>query len=174
MEEKTPSAGQSALYYALFLSIAMIVTHLILYLADLQTETVGIVISVAVVLVGIVLVILDFRNKKCGGYISYGKAVKIGFLSMLFAGFFVAGYTFIYHTYINPGELQEVKLERSQEIYNQGMESGQEAQAIKMIEYFVNPLTATISAIISNALFGIIISLIVAIFVKKEENVSLL
>jgi hypothetical protein len=172
MEEKTPSAGQSALIYALLLSGAMIVIHLILYLVDMQTETVGIVISVVVIIAGIVLVQLDYK-KKLGGFISYGQAVKIAFLSMLFAGFVMAAYTFVYHSYINTSELQETKLERIQEIYNNEMDAESEATAINMIEYMVNPVSAAISAIISNALFGIIIALITGIFIKKDENVSL-
>ena len=174
MEEKTASAGQSALYYALLAGIAFILIHLILYIANLGGENiVGQIISFVVFIVAIVMIQLDFRNKKLGGFISYGKAVKIGFLSILFASFIVAIYMFIYLSYINPGEMAQKLLEGQQEVYNMGLPSDQEAEWIKMQDYIHNPISYGIFTIIMYALLGILFSLITAIFIKKEEKVSL-
>lgn len=173
MEEKSPSAGQSALYYGLIVGVAMIVVHLILFLASMQKETAGIIISLAVITAGIVFVSLDYRNKKLNGFISYGKAVKIGFLTMLFAAFIVAAYTFVYHSYINPNDIQEAKIEAAQQIYNYGLDPEAEAQQLKIQEYVHTPIVYAVGAIFSYAILGIIIALITSIFVKKEENVSL-
>jgi len=171
--ERTASAGQSALYYALLAGIAFILTHLILYIADIGDTTPGQVINFVVFIVAIVIIQLNFRNKKLGGYISYGKAVKIGFLSMLFASFIVAIYMFIYLSYINPGEMAQRLLDAQQEIYNMGMSPEQEAQSLEMQEYIHTPTVYAIFTIVGYAVMGIILSLITAIFVKKEEKVSL-
>lgn len=168
-----PSAGQSALYYGLLFGVAMILMHLILFLTDMQQSTFGIVVSVIVMLAGIVLAQLDYRNKKWNGYIAYGKAFKIGFLTMLFAAIIVTIYTYIYHVYINPSDLIAVKNERIQEIYNGGYTPEQEAQAIKYIERFVTPVISTVSAFASYLVLGAVISLITSIFIKKEEQTSL-
>lgn len=173
MEEKSPSAGQSALFYGLLLGVAMIVVHLILYLANIQKETSGIVVSFIVMIAGVVLASLDYRNKKLKGFISYGKAVKIGFLTMLFAAFIVAPYTFVYHGYINTNDILEAKIEATQDIYNMGMESEQEEQWIKIQEFVHTPLVYAGGALLTYPFFGIIIALITSIFIKKEENVSL-
>lgn len=168
-----PSAGQSALYYGLLFGVAMIIMHLVLFLFDMQRDTVGIVVSVIVMVGGIALAQTDYRNKKWKGYITYGKAFKIGFLSMLFAAIIVTVYTYIYHMYINPADLVAAKNERIQEIYNAGYSPEQEAQAIKYIESFVTPLVSTVSAFVSYLIFGVIISLVTSIFIKKEEKTSL-
>lgn len=173
MEQKTASAGQSALYYALLAGIAFILTHLILYIADLSQDTVGQVISFVIFVAAIVVIQLDFRNKKLGGFISYGKAVKIGFLSILFASIIVAIYMFIYLSSINPGELAQRLLDAQQEIYNYGLSPEQEAQQLGIQEFVHTPIMYSIFTIVGYAVMGIIISLITAIFVKKEEKVSL-
>jgi hypothetical protein len=173
MEEKTASAGQSALYYALLTGVALILTHLILYIAGISQDTVGQVISFVIFVLAIIVVQLDFRNKKLGGFISYGKAVKIGFLSILFASVIMAIYMFIYLSYINPGEMTQRLLDAQQQIYNYGLSPEQEASQLEMQEYIHTPTVYAIFTIVGYAVMGIVVALITAIFVKKEEKVSL-
>ncbi len=173
MEAKTPSAGQSALYYALLIAVALIVLHLVLYLVEQSRETLGMAISTIAFLAAIVVVQLDYRNKKCGGFISYGRAVKIGFLSVLIASIFVAVYMFIYLSYINPGEMQQALLDAQQQVYNYGLSPEQEAQSLEMQDMIHTPAVYAGGTILSYAFMGIIFSLITAIFIKKEEQVSL-
>jgi len=173
MEDKTPSAGQSALYYALLIGVALIVVHLILFLLDQTKETPGMIISTAVFIIAIIVVQLDYRNKKLGGFISYGRAVKIGFLSILFASFIMAIYMFIYLTQINPGEMQQALLDAQQQVYNYGLSPEQEASQIKMQESIHTPIVYALGTILGYAFMGIIVSLITSIFIKKEEQVSL-
>lgn len=173
MEAKTPSAGQSALYYGLLIAVALIVLHLVLYLVEQSRETLGMAISTIAFLAAIVVVQLDYRNKKCGGFISYGRAVKIGFLSVLIASIFVAVYMFIYLSYINPGEMQQTLLDAQQTVYNYGLSPEQEAQSLELQEMIHTPVVYAVGTILSYAIMGIIFSLITAIFIKKEEQVSL-
>lgn len=173
MEEKIPSAGKSALYYGLVLGVALVVISLILYLVEQQKEVAGIVIGSVALIAGIVMVQLDYRNKKLGGYITYGKAVKIAFLTMIFAGIIVASYTYVYHSYINTNDLLETKTEKIQDIYNKGYDAATEEQAIKYIEMSTTPLTSAIGVVIFYPILGVIIALISSIFIKKEEHVSL-
>lgn len=173
MEEKKPSAGKSALYYGLLLAVALIIVHLVLYIADFHKSTGGFVISMLVLAAGIVVASLDYRNKKLGGFISYGQAVKIGFLTVLFASFIVAIYTFVYHSNINPGDIQQAKIEAAEWIYEMDYDSEQEEQSLKWADKMNTPVTYAVVAIFMYALIGIVMALIISIFIKKEEYVSL-
>ena len=173
MEEKTPSAGQSALYYGLMLAVLFIVVHLVLYIAGQNKETVGQVISLIIFIGAVIFVQLDYRNKKCGGFISYGRAVKIGFLSVLFSSVIVAIYMFIYLSFINPAEIQQALIDAQQQIYEMGMSSDEEAQALKFQEYIHTPATYAIFTPFGYAFMGIIVALITSIFIKKDEKVNL-
>jgi hypothetical protein len=173
MEFTKPSAGQAALYYGLLLGVALIVVHLVLYLLNLQKETAASIVSVLVTIAGISLAALDYRNKKWNGYISYGKAVKIAFLTILFAAIIGAAYTFVYHSYINTADIQEAKITAQQRIYEMQMEPAQEAQALKWQDYIHTPLVYSLLSIFFNLLIGIVLALLVAIFIKKEEKPSI-
>ena len=173
MEDIKPSAGQSALYYGLLLAVVFILVHLVLYLVDQNKETAGIIVSVVIFIAGVVVVQLDYRNKKCGGFLSYGRAVKIGFLSVLFASFMVAVYMFVYLSYINPGEMLQAKTDAIQDIYNMGMDPEGEAQAVKIQEFVHTPVVYALFTILGYAFMGIIAALITSIFIKKDEQVSL-
>ncbi len=173
MEEKKPSAGTSAIYYGLLLAVALIIVHLILYIADFHQSTGGFVVSMLVLAAGIVIASLEYRNKKLGGYISYGKAVKIGFLTVLFASFIVAAYTFVYHNTINPGEMQQAKIKATQKIYDMNMDDAQETEALKWADYMNTPVVYAVGAIFMYALIGIVMALITSIFIKNEEPLSL-
>ena len=173
MEEIKPSAGQSALYYGLLLAVVFILVHLVLYLVDQSKETAGIIVSVVIFIAGVVVVQLDYRNKKCGGFLSYGRTVKIGFLSVLFASFMVAVYMFIYLSYINPGEMLQAKTDAIQDVYNMGMDPDGEAQAVKIQEFVHTPIVYALFTIVTYAFMGIIAALITSIFIKKDEQVSL-
>lgn len=173
MEEKLPSAGQSALYYGLLYAVAAIVLHLVLYLTDLGESTVGMVLGIVVMIGAIVIAQLNYRNVKWGGYITYGKAVKIGFLTLLFSSFIIAIYMYIYYDFINPGEILQRKTEAIQGIYDYGMDPESEDQAVRMQEMVHTPLVYGVFTIFTYAVWGIIISLITAIFIKKEKDASL-
>ena len=173
MEETKPSAGQSALYYGLLIAVVLILVHLVLYLVEQSEETAGMIISGIVFIAAVVVVQLDYRNKKCGGFLSYGRTVKIGFLSVLFASFMVAVYMFVYLSYINPGEMLQAKTDAIQDVYNMGMDSEGEAQWLKIQEYIHTPIVYAAGTILSYAFIGIIVALITSIFIKKDEQVSL-
>jgi prepilin signal peptidase PulO-like enzyme (type II secretory pathway) len=173
MDFTKPSAGQSALYYGLLLGVALIVVHLILYLLDLQRETAASIVTIAVTIAGMALAAMDYRNKKWKGFISYGKAVKIAFLTILFASIIFAAYTFVYHSFINPADIQETKLKAIQDVYNMGMEPAQEEQALKWQDYIHTPQVYFFITIFFNLFIGIILALLIAIFIKKEEKPSI-
>jgi hypothetical protein len=164
-----PSAGLSALVYGLLLSVVMIVAYLLLYLLDYNKSAVATIIPILLLVAGVALASADYRNKKLGGFISYGKAVKIGFLTVLFAAFVIAVYTFVYHSAINPGELNQLKKDSILAIYNMDLEPEKEAQAVQMQKYIFNPLTFSVISIFSLAFFGIIIALITSIFIKRDQ-----
>ena len=173
MEENSPSAFKATLLYGLLLGAALVVLQLVLFLIDMHKDTAATYIFLVFMLTGVVLAILDYRNKKLNGFISYGKSVKIGFLTMFFASILVAVYTYLFYTAISPGDLQEIRLEQAQNVYNQNLDPDAEAQAIKWQNYFISPVVLSFSMILYYAVVGILMSLFASIFLKKEEKVTL-
>ena len=173
MEEKSPSAFKSALGYGIYIGMGMVVLNLVLFLFNMHMDDITFYLMLVLILVGVTLTSMDYRNKKLGGYMTYGQAVKIGFLTILMASFVYAVYQYIFYIWISPGDLQQIEVEGTQEIYRRELDPEQEAASLELLEYVVNPLVLSLGALIRFTIFGLIISLFTGIFLKKEEKVTL-
>lgn len=173
MEENSPSAFKATIIYGILLGVAMVVVHLVMFLLDMHKQQTTFYITLVLTLIGMALAIIDYKNKKLNGYISYGKAVKIGFLTILFASIVGAVYTYIFYAAISPGDLQDISLEQTQNIYNQNLDPDAEAKALEMQGYFLTPFAMAISNIVTYSFIGILIALFISIFLKKDEKVNL-
>ncbi len=175
-----PSAGQAALYYGLIFAAGMIISHLIMYLADIKNESIAFGVFIVLMAVGIILASLNYRNKKWKGFISYGKAVKIGFLTVLFGAILVTPYTIVFNAYVDKSQIVEQRIEAKSSLDAQfpnaktdPEQKKQRAVAEKWIDYMVSPVSYGVFGLLAYAFFGIIISLLTSIFIKRDENVRL-
>lgn len=175
-----PSAGQSALYYGLIFAAGMIISDLVLYLADVKNDGVSFAVFIILTAIAVILASLDYRNKKWGGYITYGKAVKIGFLTVLFGAILITPYTIVFNAYVDNSEIVEQRIEAKKSLDAQfpnartdPEQKKQRATAEKYIDYSVSPVSFGIIGLFMYAFFGIIISLLTSIFIRKDENVRL-
>ena len=173
MEEMKPSAGQSALFYGLILSAGVILLHLILFLFDASIFKPGFLLLLLILAVGISFVSYDYRNKKWGGYITYGKAVKIGFLSVLFSSVLIAIYNWMFYTYIDDALVVKVQDFLITAIKDFEMDTEEKAEALVAIPKYYNAVSGAIATVFLFAFWGIIISLITSTFIKKEKQLSL-
>ncbi len=173
MEEMKPSAGQSALFYGLILSAGVILLHLILFLLDESIYKPGFLLLLLILAVGISFVSYDYRNKKLGGYITYGKAVKIGFLSVLFSSVIIAIYNWVFYTYIDDALVVKVQNYLITALEKADMDPEKKAEALAAIPQFYNAVSGAIVTVFLFAFWGIIISLITSIFIKKDKQLSL-
>jgi hypothetical protein len=114
--------------------------------------------------------IRSYRNNYLGGYITYGQAVGAGVIICLYSSIIGAIFTYILYTYIDP-ELTAKQLAFTEELYaKRGMPQEAMDAALNMAKKLQKPIITAISGILGGVFFGTILSLIVAIFVKKEGN----
>jgi len=173
MEDIKPSAGQSALYYGLILSVGVIFLHLILFIFDGGILKPGFLLLLVILAVGISYVSYDYRNNKWGGYITYGKAVKIGFLSVLFSSVLIAIYNWVFYTYIDDALVLKVQNYLITALEKADMDREDKAEALVKIPQYYNAVLGAIATVFFFAFWGIIISLITSIFIKKDKKISL-
>lgn len=167
--EKKPSIVMVCLGYGVIISLAIIVLSLILFLLNLDQNKPLQFLSYAILIGGIILSQINFRNKYSGGYIEYGKAFLVGMLSSLFLSVIMGIYTWIFFKYIDPGAMEEVMLQTEQQMLDRGMTDMEIEQGMAMASKFQSVGMFTFFAVFGNFVVGIIISLITAIFVKKEN-----
>ena len=158
--------------YALILTIASAVFNLALYFTGFQTEKlavgqylqwIGFIIMIVVLFLGIKAV----REESPGKYMSYGKGVGSGVLISLFSGLMSAVYTFIHFKFVNT-EFVDYNMQLVRAKWEQaGMSADQMEKAEGFARMFMGPVAIAIMTPIMAVFFGLIISLILSIFLKR-------
>lgn len=172
--ENQKSVIKPSLTYGLYLGIALILFSLIMYLLDVDRESKLMWLSYLIMAGGLFWAMISFRDQINGGFVTYGKAFATGFWTTLFAAILGTIFTYIYVTMIDPGMIEEILLNAEDQILesNPNMSDEQLEQALSMTEKFTSPIMITIWGFIANIIFGTILSLIIAIFVKREGPVE--
>jgi hypothetical protein len=167
--EKKPSLFLVCLGYGVIIALAIIVLTLILFLLNLDQNKPLQFLSYFLLIGGIILSQFNYRNKYSDGYIEYGKAFMIGMLTSLFLALIMGVWTYIFFNLIDPGAMEEVMLQTEQQMLDRGMTDMEIEQGMKMASMFQSVGWMTFFAVLGNYIIGIIISLVTAIFVKKEN-----
>ncbi len=172
MDEKLKGAFGPSVLRGIYVGVALILFSLILYLTDVDRQSWIMYISYVIMALGLFWSIIEFRNKDLGGFCSYGKAFSAGFYTGLIASFIAAIYTFIYATSIDPGFAQEILLEAEENILatNPDMPDDQLEMALSMTEMMTSPIMMAVWGFVGNLFTSTILSLIIAIFAKRENN----
>ena len=171
MEEKKSAFGPSVIS-GIYLGIALIVFSLITFLLDVDMESPITYISYVILAIGLYWAIITFRDKHSGGFIDYKGAFGAGFYTGLFASFLLGIFTYIYVQYIDTGLVQEIliKAEEGMLEQNPNMSDEQIDQALSMTEMFTSPIMMGVWGFVGNLFVSTILSLIIAIFAKRENK----
>jgi putative Mn2+ efflux pump MntP len=159
--------------YALILSICQAVFSLVLYFTGYQTEKLAtgqylqwlaFIIMIVVLYLGIKAV----REEKPGQYLTYGQAVGAGTVISVISGLISGVYAFIHFKFINTSFADyQMEIIRGQWA-NAGMSEAQMEQAEGFTRMFLGPTIQLITTPIAVTLTGLVISLILAIFLKRN------
>jgi len=156
--------------YGVLIALAIIVLSLVLYLMDLDQNKSLQYLSYLILIGGIILVQINYRNKYSNGFIEYGKAFTVGMLSSVVLSVIMGVYTFVFFKYIDPGAMEEIMVQDEQQMMDRGMTDMEIEQGLAMAEKFQSAGMYTFFALAGNFIIGVVISLITAIFVKREDK----
>lgn len=173
MEENQQSTFSTSLMPGIFLGLALIVFSLILFLLDVDSQSKVNWISYLIMAGGLFWAMQTYRDKHMGGFATYGQVFGAGFWTGFIATVVATIFTYFYVSMINPGLLEEILLTAEEEMLNSGNEMSDEQleQALGFTEKFVaNPVAMTMWAFGANVILSLILSLIIAIFVKREDK----
>jgi hypothetical protein len=169
MEQKA-SIWKANLTSGLIIGLVGIVYTLVMWFMDLTFNRTQGYIYFALLIFLLYYFIKSYRDNYLSGYITYGQAVGAGVIICLFSAIIGAIFTYILYTIIDPG-LPAKQLAFTEELYTKrGMPQEAMDTALNMAKKFQKPVITAIMGVVGGVFFGTIISLIVAIFVKKEGN----
>ena len=171
-EEKKPNllAFQIAVIYAFYsMALTYVSESMGISGADPESTSVGvkalITLLTYVPFVAAILYVQIKHRTELGGRITFGRAFSAGFKMAAYAGLFVGLLTILYYKVISPGSLDKIMdaaIEKA---------DGNEAQleGMEMMSQYMAPMMA-FGIAVTFTLLGLIISLITAAIVKKENN----
>jgi hypothetical protein len=173
MEDKKQTVVSASMIYGLLVAVAVIIFSLIIFLLDTDSKSPLNYLSYVFIVAGVIYAQVNYRNKQLSGYITYGKAFMVGLMTMVFAAILVAIYTYINVTVIDPGIVEEARQIGEERMIKQGMTDLQIDQTFAMTGWMFSPAWMTFMVVAANIFVGAIISLITAIFIKKEDQTTM-
>ena len=169
MEEQR-SIWKETLKYGIILGLVSIVFSVLTYMLDLTGKSWLMWPSIIVSLVVLYLLLISYRDTVNNGYITYGKSVGAGVLMNLYAAILSAIYVYILFAFIDPGLVDKQMALAEDKLIAKGLPEGSIETALKMQAKFMKPWFMSLMTVVNAVFFGLIMSLLVSLFIKKEGN----
>ncbi len=175
METKKRSLFVNALYYGLILGAIFIVISLLVYVFDINMFTItfsifNLLLNIALVIILFILGANAYRDKSLGGKISYIQC----FLTMLIIGVvaYILSliYTYIFLKYWEPNMLSVYHDKAIEMLVKMGLSEEQMERALSRLEGKFTLSKSILTSVKNGAGMTIILSLLVALFVKKDKT----
>lgn len=182
MEEENATPGSVALRYGLIGGLVLVAIGLVTQITGMvdlsnpQSTTNRIInfFNYAVMIAIIVLAVKAYKEGN-SGFASFGRAFRVGFLTMLIIAGITLVWVLLYFGVIDTTMIDTiVEGAKEQMMEQQGMDEEQADQAMGFMGWMFNPVGMAITAAVSTVFMGAIFSLIVAAIMKKnppEETV---
>ena len=169
MEQKV-SVWKANLNNGFILAMIGIVYTLVMYFFDLLLNKTQGYIFMAVLIVMLFFLVKSYRDNYLKGYITYGQAVGAGAIIFLYYAVISAIFMYLLYKFIDPGLTDKQLVMVEEEILKRGLPQEAVDAGMKFQRKFLVPEIMAPFSIINNMVVGVIMSLLVAIFVRKEGN----
>ena len=115
--------------------------------------------------------IIQYREINNNGFITYAESLKLGTTVAFFSSIILTFYQFIYISYLDPHAMSEIIKITEQSMLQSNPEISDEEldMALEMTSKFMQPHWMMIMGMLSGTFMGFLYSLIISIFVKKED-----
>lgn len=174
MEEKVKAPfWKLALMYGAILGFVSVFISLIFYFIGMTTVSWTGWVTLVVSIVLLVYLMIQYRNVHLGGYASFGQIFLMVLVSAgIIATIITAVYTYLLYAVIDPGLIDQARIVAEERIMsNSRIPESMYDDLIERIEKNTTASYMIKAALIAGPIINAIIGLIVAAFLKKEEDV---
>jgi hypothetical protein len=169
MENKV-NPWKANLTNGLIMGLIGIVYSLVMYFFDLTLNKVQGWIFVALQFVILYFLVKMYRDNYKHGLLSYGEALGAGMIIFLYYSIIAAIFMYILYTLIDPNMVDKQMVMAEEELLKRGIPQDQIDMSMNVQKKIMIPEVLAPLSILGNMFYGLIISLIVAAFVRKEGN----
>jgi hypothetical protein len=169
MEEKV-NVWKANLTNGLILALEGIAFSLILYFLDLNlNKSVG-YINLPIQIGLLFFLLKSYRDNFMHGQITYGQSVGAGVVMFVYVAVIMAIYTYLLFAYIDPGLVSKSLAMSEEAMVKKGVPQAGIDAGMAMTAKFMKPGIMSIFSVFGTMIMGLIYSLIVSIFIKREGN----
>jgi hypothetical protein len=170
MENKSNSVNHMAMSYGLYMGLGLILNSVIFYVMGSPFSNYSGYITWAILIAGILLSMRAFRDNNAEAGVTYGRALGLGTLQSLFASIIMAFFSFILFKLVDNTLMDKLFAFTEEQLLHRGISEQQIDTMMAMSRKITTPLTYSLGQIFTLTFMGFIISLILAIFFKKEQT----
>lgn len=169
MEEKA-SVWKANLNSGLILGLIGVAYSLVMYFLDLTLNRNQGYFLLVILIIALYILLKSYRDNYLHGYITYGQAVGAGVVIFLYYAIITAIFVYILYTLIDPGLIAKQLANTEEMLEKRGMTQEALDAAMNIQKKIIKPGIMAPFSILGSMVTGVIMSLIVAIFVRKEGN----
>ncbi len=169
MEEKV-NVWKANLTNGLILALAGIAVSLIMYFLDLTLNKNAGYINIPIQITILFFLLKSYRDNNMHGQITYGQSVGAGVVIFLYFAIIMALYTYILYAVIDPGLVGKSLAMSEDAMVKRGMPQTAIDTGMAVTTKLMKPPVIALISIFGSMIAGVIYSLLVSIFIKKEGN----
>ncbi len=169
MEEKV-NIWKANLTNGLILALAGIAFSLLLYFFDLTLNKTVAYINVPIQLLILYFLLKSFRDNYMHGQITFGQSVGAGAVIFVYYSIIMAVFTYLLYAVIDPGLIKKSMAMSEELMEKRGMPQSAIDAGMAFTAKVMKPAIMAVFSIFGTMFFGVIYTLLVSIFVKKEGN----
>lgn len=168
--EQNVNVWKANLNNGLILGLIGIVYTLLVYFLDLSFNKYQGIIFLLIQIVILFYLVKSYRQNYMHGNISFGQALGAGVVICLYYAIIMAIFTYLLYTVIDTDLIGKQLAFAEEELLKRGIPQAQVDAGMAINSKIMKPAFMAPLSILSNMFSGLIMSLIVAAFVRKEGN----
>ena len=169
MEEKV-NAWKANFNNGLILGLVGIVYSLIVYFLDLSFNQFQGLVFIVIQLALLFYLLKSYRDNYLHGQITYGQSVGAGTIIFLYYAVIMAIFTYIIYAVIDTGLVAKQLAFTEETMVKKGIPQSAIDAGMSIQEKIIKPGIIAPLSIFGSMIGGVIMSLIISIFVRKEGN----
>ena len=167
MNEST-STYRVALKWGIIMGLVSIVYSTILFLTDQVGNSWTSFASIGISVGGLILAMREFRTLN-QGYMTYGEGLTVGMTTSVVSGLLSSFFSLFYMSFIDTEVMAKMADKTREKLEESGLSDDQIDTQIEMMERFQSPVFTFTFGIIAILIGGLILSLIIAAFMRKNK-----
>ena len=170
MEQEHQSINHFSMMYGLYLGLALILNQLIFYIAGNPFSDFAGYLVYVIIIGGLGYAMWTFAKLNTEEGMPYSRALGLGTLISVFAGILFGFFTYILYKFIEPGMIEKLLSVMEEKMLARGYKDDMIEKMLGAQKTYMTPGIMSIAQVFTVTFMGFIVSLILAIFFKKEPK----